>query len=172
MSRFSSNKPMSPGTSVTGGLRNTAADRRRQALREHAKNQKKKVIKSRGNKRGANFGNNKQLPTPPEKKIGNQPLKPPQNKGGSPNQLFKNEQKKIRENRIKNREINRPGTDPVKVPKNITRPGYGSQKKNKITSLTGNFINTVLKYGIPLGPTFCATTELYKKFLEKKKNKF
>tara|TARA_Y100000114_G_scaffold56779_1_gene51978 strand:- start:248 stop:706 length:459 start_codon:yes stop_codon:yes gene_type:complete len=96
---------------------------------------------------------------------------PPIDKGGSPNQKFKDEQKKKRELRVKNRNINRPGTDPVKTPTGVNRPGTDIKKKNKIKSLSGDFIKKVLMFGLPIGPAYFATEQLYKEFLKKKKMK-
>ena len=100
--------------------------------------------------------------------------KPTPKTGGSPNQKFKDEQKKKRELRIKNRNINRPGTDPVKTPTGVNKPGTSDKKKvvrNKIKSLSGDFIKKVLMFGLPIGPTYFATEQLYKEFLKKKKMK-
>tara|TARA_R110002012_G_scaffold15280_1_gene61239 strand:+ start:42 stop:569 length:528 start_codon:yes stop_codon:yes gene_type:complete len=90
--------------------------------------------------------------------------------GGSPNQKFKQEEKKKREKRLENRNINRPGTDPVKTPTGVNRPGTNSKKpKSKIKSLATDYIKQNLLFGPILGSTFFLTKKLYEDYLKKKK---
>jgi len=109
--------------------------------------------------------NKKRFPTPQKANV------PPIDKGGSPNQKFRDEQKKKRELRKKNRNINRPGTDPVKTPTGVNRPGTDIKKKSKIKSLTGDFMKGILMFGVPLGAKYFATKKLYEEYLKKKKMK-
>ena len=158
MSRFKSKTPISPGTTTKGGLRNKQA-RIRQLLKDRRGNE---VHRRRGYV---------PIDEPQKPKTYKEPINPAVI-GGSPNQKFKDEKQKKKKLRIKNRNINRPGTDPVKTPTGVNRPGTDIKKKNKIKSLSGKFFKTLFNYGITLGPTVFATNELYKKYLElKKKNK-
>jgi len=90
--------------------------------------------------------------------------------GGSPNQKLKQEEKKKREKRLENRNINRPGTDPVKTPTGVNKPGTDNKKpKSKIKSLTTDYIKQNIIFGPILGPSFFLTKKLYEDYLKKKK---
>ena len=91
--------------------------------------------------------------------------KPTPKTGGSPNQKLKEEKKK---------NIKRPGRDDNKTPTGVNRPGTSDKKKvvrNKIKSLSGDFMKSLLMFGIPLGSKYFATKKLYKEYLKKKKMK-
>jgi len=92
--------------------------------------------------------------------------------GGSPNQKFKEELKKKRENIVKLKEINPPGTDPVKTPTGVNKPNTSSNKKDilkyKIKTLNDNTVVKALRFGTPLGQMFFATNSLYQQYLKLK----
>mgnify|MGYP001188509753 CR=1 FL=1 len=94
------------------------------------------------------------------------------NGGGSPNQKFKEEVKKKKENIVKLRDINPPGTDPVKIPTGVNRPNTSASKKDilkyKIKKLNDNFVVKALRFGTPLPRLFFETNALYQQYLKLK----